>query len=170
MPKYCVRDHAWLPGGVTRCYRTEDRLTSGITAPISCPAFGRAAATRGDSGVLIRTPRASPRRAVQRPRCEVARSHAGRSAPTHQAARHDCQTEAHGTLRAVFTFVEGFDNLSVAIFTHGFRDRPLPVELLAMVQTTNSPLVAAVSGVQIVLAIIALILVALSIGLDKVNE
>src|SRR5690606_16609287 len=39
---------------------------------------------------------------------------------------------------AVFTFVEGFDNLSVAIFTHGFRDRPLPVELLAMVQTTNS--------------------------------
>lgn len=71
---------------------------------------------------------------------------------------------------AVFTFVEGFDNLSVAIFTHGFRDRPLPVELLAMVQTTNSPLVAAVSGVQIVLAILALVLVALSIGLDKVNE
>lgn len=71
---------------------------------------------------------------------------------------------------AVFTFVEGFDNLSVAIFTHGFRDRPLPVELLAMVQTTNSPLVAAVSGVQILLAIIALVLVALSIGLDKVNE
>lgn len=71
---------------------------------------------------------------------------------------------------AVFTFVEGFDNLSVAIFTHGFRDRPLPVELLAMVQTTNSPLVAAVSGVQILLAIIALLLVALSIGLDKVNE
>lgn len=71
---------------------------------------------------------------------------------------------------AVFTFVEGFDNLSVAIFTHGFRDRPLPVELLAMVQTTNSPLVAAVSGVQILLAIIALVLVAASIGLDKVNE
>lgn len=71
---------------------------------------------------------------------------------------------------AVFTFVEGFDNLSVAIFTHGFRDRPLPVELLAMVQTTNSPLVAAISGVQILLAVIALMLVALSIGLDKVNE
>ncbi|MGI9418829.1 MAG: ABC transporter permease, partial [Geminicoccaceae bacterium] len=39
---------------------------------------------------------------------------------------------------AVFTFVEGFDNLSVAIFTHGFRDRPLPVELLALVQYTSS--------------------------------
>ncbi|WP_299671494.1 ABC transporter permease [uncultured Roseobacter sp.] len=71
---------------------------------------------------------------------------------------------------AVFTFVEGFDNLSVAIFTHGFRDRPLPVELLALVQYTSSPLVAAVSGVQIVLAIAALIAVSLSIGLDNVNE
>jgi putative spermidine/putrescine transport system permease protein len=71
---------------------------------------------------------------------------------------------------AVFTFVEGFDNLSVAIFTHGFRDRPLPVELLALVQHTSSPLVAAVSGVQIVLAILALIAVAKSIGLDNVND
>jgi putative spermidine/putrescine transport system permease protein len=71
---------------------------------------------------------------------------------------------------AVFTFVEGFDNLSVAIFTHGFRDRPLPVELLALVQTTNTPLVAAISGVQILLAVVALVLVAASIGLDRVNE
>ena len=71
---------------------------------------------------------------------------------------------------AVFTFVEGFDNLSVAIFTHGFRDRPLPVELLALVQYTSSPLVAAVSGVQIVLAIAALVAVSLSIGLDNINE
>lgn len=71
---------------------------------------------------------------------------------------------------AVFTFVEGFDNLSVAIFTHGFQDRPLPVELLSLVQFTSSPLVAAVSGVQIVLAIVALVLVSMSIGLDKVNQ
>lgn len=71
---------------------------------------------------------------------------------------------------AVFTFVEGFDNLSVAIFTHGFRDRPLPVELLALVQYTSTPLVAAVSGVQIVLAIAALVAVSMSIGLDTVNE
>ena len=71
---------------------------------------------------------------------------------------------------AVFTFVEGFDNISVAIFTHGFRDRPLPIELLALVQYTSSPLVAAVSGVQIVLAIAALVAVSISIGLDKVND
>lgn len=71
---------------------------------------------------------------------------------------------------AVFTFVEGFDNLSVAIFTHSFRDRPLPVELLALVQYTSTPLVAAVSGIQIVLAVAALVAVSMSIGLDKVNE
>lgn len=71
---------------------------------------------------------------------------------------------------AVFTFIEGFDNISVAIFTHGFRDRPLPIELMAMVQSTNTPLVAAVSGVQILLAILALVAVSASIGLDRVND
>jgi putative spermidine/putrescine transport system permease protein len=71
---------------------------------------------------------------------------------------------------AVFTFIEGFDNLSVTIFTHGFRDRPLPIELLAMVQQTSSPLVAALSGVQILLAILALTMLSLTIGLDRVNE
>jgi putative spermidine/putrescine transport system permease protein len=71
---------------------------------------------------------------------------------------------------SVFTFIEGFDNISVAIFTHGFRDRPLPVELLAMVQTTNTPLVAAVSGIQIMLAIAAVALISATIGLDRVND
>jgi putative spermidine/putrescine transport system permease protein len=71
---------------------------------------------------------------------------------------------------AVFTFVEGFDNLSVTIFTHGFRDRPLPIELLAIVQQTSSPMVAALSGVQIMLAIAALTIIASTIGLDRVND
>lgn len=71
---------------------------------------------------------------------------------------------------AVFTFIEGFDNLSVTIFTHGFRDRPLPIELLAIVQQTSSPMVAALSGVQIMLAILALVLISMTIGLDRVND
>jgi putative spermidine/putrescine transport system permease protein len=71
---------------------------------------------------------------------------------------------------SVFTFVEGFDNLSVTIFTHGFRDRPLPIELLAIVQQTSSPMVAALSGVQILLAILAMITLSLSVGLDGVND
>jgi putative spermidine/putrescine transport system permease protein len=71
---------------------------------------------------------------------------------------------------AVFTFVEGFDNISVAIFTHGFRDRTLPIELLTLVQYTSSPLIAAVSGIQILLAIAALVVVSMSIGLDKIHK
>jgi putative spermidine/putrescine transport system permease protein len=71
---------------------------------------------------------------------------------------------------SVFTFIEGFDNISVAIFTHGFRDRPLPIELLAMVQTTNTPLVAAVSGVQILLSVLALVLLSRLVGLEKMND
>jgi putative spermidine/putrescine transport system permease protein len=71
---------------------------------------------------------------------------------------------------SVFTFIEGFDNLSVTIFTHGFRDRPLPIELLAIVQQTSSPMVAALSGVQIMLALLALALISLTIGLERVNE
>lgn len=71
---------------------------------------------------------------------------------------------------SVFTFIEGFDNLSVTIFTHGFRDRPLPIELLAIVQQTSSPMVAALSGVQIMLAILAMMLLSLTIGLERVND
>jgi putative spermidine/putrescine transport system permease protein len=71
---------------------------------------------------------------------------------------------------SVFTFIEGFDNLSVAIFTHGFRDRPLPIELLAIVQQTSSPMVAALSGVQIMLAILAMVALSMTIGLDRVND
>jgi putative spermidine/putrescine transport system permease protein len=71
---------------------------------------------------------------------------------------------------SVFTFIEGFDNLSVTIFTHGFRDRPLPIELLAIVQQTSSPMVAALSGVQIVIAVLALAALSLTIGLERVND
>jgi putative spermidine/putrescine transport system permease protein len=71
---------------------------------------------------------------------------------------------------SVFTFIEGFDNLSVTIFTHGFRDRPLPIELLAIVQQTSSPMVAALSGVQILLALLAMLALSLTIGLDGVND
>jgi putative spermidine/putrescine transport system permease protein len=53
--------------------------------------------------------------------------------------------------------------------SHGFRDRLLPIELLAMVQTTNTPLVAAVSGVQILLAVLVLLLLSRTVGLEKMS-
>jgi putative spermidine/putrescine transport system permease protein len=71
---------------------------------------------------------------------------------------------------AAFTFIEGFDNISVAIFTHGHRDRPLPVELMSLVQTDNTPMVAAVSAVQIALSVVVLGIVSATLGLEKVND
>jgi putative spermidine/putrescine transport system permease protein len=71
---------------------------------------------------------------------------------------------------AAFTFIEGFDNISVAIFTHGYRDRPLAVELLSLVQSDNTPMVAAVSSLQIGLATAILAVVSLTIGLERVND
>ena len=68
---------------------------------------------------------------------------------------------------AAFTFIEAFDNVSVAMFTHSYRERPLPVELLSMVETDNSPLVAAISGVEILLACAILIVGALTLGLER---
>lgn len=71
---------------------------------------------------------------------------------------------------AAFTFIEGFDNISVAVFTHGVRDRPLPIELMALVQTDSTPLVAALSTVQILLAVAVLGVVSATIGLERTGE
>jgi putative spermidine/putrescine transport system permease protein len=66
-----------------------------------------------------------------------------------------------------FTFIEAFDNVSVSMFTHSYRERPLPVELLSIVETDNSPLVAAISGVEILLACVILVVGALVLGLER---
>ncbi len=71
---------------------------------------------------------------------------------------------------AAFTFIEGFDNISVAIFTHGHRDRPLPVELMSLVQNDNTPMVAAVSAAQIALSVVILGVVSSTLGLEKLND
>ena len=71
---------------------------------------------------------------------------------------------------AAFTFIEAFDNVSVAMFTHSYRARPLPVELLSIVQTDNTPLVAAISGVEILLASAALTIVSSMWGLERFSD
>lgn len=68
---------------------------------------------------------------------------------------------------AAFTFIESFDNVSVAMFTHDYRARPLPVELLGLVETDNTPLVAAISGVEILLACLILVSGAAALGLER---
>jgi putative spermidine/putrescine transport system permease protein len=70
---------------------------------------------------------------------------------------------------AAFTFIEAFDNVSVAMFTHSYRARPLPIELLSLVETDNSPLVAAISGVEIALACAIVGVIAWTAGLRTLS-
>ena len=70
---------------------------------------------------------------------------------------------------AGLTFIEAFDNVSVAMFTHSYRARPLPIELLSLVETDNSPLVAAISGVEIALACLVVGVIAATVGLSRLS-
>ena len=56
---------------------------------------------------------------------------------------------------AAVVFIEAFDNVTVALFTASPRARPLSVELYYLVQYDSSPLVAAVSACEILLAFVA---------------
>lgn len=71
---------------------------------------------------------------------------------------------------AAFVFIEAFDNLTVALFTASPRSRPLAVELYNLVQFDNSPMVAAISSLEIGLALVMLLILARSVGLDTVGR
>lgn len=71
---------------------------------------------------------------------------------------------------AAFVFIESFDNLTVALFTASPRSRPLAVELYNLVQFDSSPVVAALSSLEILLALGVVALLARTIGLDKLRS
>lgn len=71
---------------------------------------------------------------------------------------------------AAFVFIESFDNLTVALFTASPRGRPLAVELYNLVQFDNSPMVAAISSLEIGLALLALLVLARTVGLDTLGR
>lgn len=71
---------------------------------------------------------------------------------------------------AAFTFIEAFDNVTVALFTSDVRARPLPVELYYLVQFESTPMIAAISALQIGLSLIVLIILARTIGLDRIGR
>jgi putative spermidine/putrescine transport system permease protein len=68
---------------------------------------------------------------------------------------------------AALVFIEAFDNLTVALFTASPRARPFSVELYYLVQYDSSPLVAAVSACEIMLAIVVVAVAARTIGLER---
>ncbi len=69
---------------------------------------------------------------------------------------------------AAVVFIEAFDNVTVALFTASPRARPLSVELYYLVQYDSSPLVAAVSAFEILLAFVVVVIASRTIGLEKI--
>ncbi|HEV8309551.1 MAG TPA: ABC transporter permease [Methylomirabilota bacterium] len=70
---------------------------------------------------------------------------------------------------AAFAFIEAFDNVTIALFTASTRGRPLPVELYYLVQYDSSPLVAAVSAFEILLAFAVVAIASRTIGLERIR-
>lgn len=71
---------------------------------------------------------------------------------------------------AAFTFIEAFDNVTVALFTSNVRARPLPVELYYLVQFDSSPAIAAISALEIGLSFLVMLLIAKTVGLDRLGR
>lgn len=67
-------------------------------------------------------------------------------------------------------FIEAFDNVAVALFTASPRQRPLPVELYYLLQYDSSPLVAAISTLEILLALTIILVVSATIGLENFGD
>lgn len=68
---------------------------------------------------------------------------------------------------AAFTFIEAFDNVTVSLFTSDVRARPLPVELYYLVQFESSPLIAAISSLEIALSLVVMLVIARAVGLER---
>jgi len=71
---------------------------------------------------------------------------------------------------AAFTFIEAFDNVTVALFTSDVRGRPLPVELYYLVHFDSSPVIATISSLEIALSFVVMIIIAKTIGLDRLGR
>ena len=69
---------------------------------------------------------------------------------------------------AAFAFIEAFDNITVALFTASPRGRPLSVELYTLVQFDSSPIVAAISSLEILLALLMVFVIGRTIGLERI--
>jgi putative spermidine/putrescine transport system permease protein len=71
---------------------------------------------------------------------------------------------------ASFTFIEAFDNVTVALFTSDVRGRPLPVELYYLVQNDSTPAIAAISAMQITLSFLVMLVIARTVGLERLGR
>lgn len=68
---------------------------------------------------------------------------------------------------SAFTFIEAFDNVTVALFTSDVRARPLSVELYYLVQYESTPMIAAISALEIALSFLVMLVIAATLGLSR---
>lgn len=71
---------------------------------------------------------------------------------------------------AAFTFIEAFDNVTVALFTSDVRGRPLPVELYYLVQYDSTPAIAAISALEIGFSFAVMLVIARTVGLERLGR
>lgn len=71
---------------------------------------------------------------------------------------------------AAFTFIEAFDNVTVALFTSDVRGRPLPVELYYLVQNDSTPAIAAISAMEILMSFLVMLVIARTVGLERLGR
>jgi hypothetical protein len=64
----------------------------------------------------------------------------------------------------------GADNVTVSLFTASPRARPLAVELYQLIQFDSSPMVAAISALEILLALLVVFVLARTIGLERFRD
>ncbi|MGO4675732.1 ABC transporter permease [Bosea sp. 2YAB26] len=71
---------------------------------------------------------------------------------------------------AIFAFIASFINVELSIFNTTAELTTIPVKLFNYVQYTIDPMIAAVSGLTIIVAAIVIVLLDLTIGLDVLSE
>ena len=71
---------------------------------------------------------------------------------------------------AAFAFLLSFDNFTVSLFTASDRLRPLPIVLFYLLRYDISPLVGAVSSLEIVLALLVLLVGSRLLGVARIAQ
>ncbi len=71
---------------------------------------------------------------------------------------------------SIFAFISSFINVELSIFNTTAEMNTIPVQLFNYVQYTIDPTIAAVSGATIIAAVIAIVVLDLTIGLDMLSE
>lgn len=71
------------------------------------------------------------------------------------------------TASYAFTFITSFDEVTVSIFLSTPKLNPIPVKLYTYLQEMADPLVASVSTIMIIIAMLILIIITRTVGIEK---